>query len=98
MVLPEPPYVMGGQQAVEAVADTPRWTRVTLSNGRIARPQEGLIVIAYKAEAERDATGGQAPERYTAHCTSTYRLARTRGLAGGAAPADPADRCDHVTG
>lgn len=73
MVLPEPPYVMGGKQAIEAVADTPRWTRVSLSNGRIARPQEGLIVIAYKADAERDSSSGQAPERYSAHCTSTYR-------------------------
>jgi ketosteroid isomerase-like protein len=68
MVLPEPPYVMTGQQAIEAVADTPRWSRVELSDQRIARPQEGLIVIAYEAEAYRD---GQ--KAYKARCTSTYR-------------------------
>lgn len=68
MVLPEPPYVMTGQQAIEAVAATPRWSRVELSGQQIARPQEGLIVIAYEAEAYRD---GQ--KAYKAHCTSTYR-------------------------
>ena len=67
MVLPEPPFVMSGQQAVRAVIDTPRWSEVKLSNRQIARPQEGLIVVAYKAEASRDG------ESYTAHCTSTYR-------------------------
>ena len=68
MVLPAPPYVMSGQQAVEAVASTPRWSTVELSERQVSRPQEGLIVIAYKARAERD---GVTP--YEAHCTSTYR-------------------------
>ncbi len=31
MVLPQPPYVLSGEEAIEAVADTPRWTSVTLS-------------------------------------------------------------------
>jgi len=68
MVLPEPPYVLTGQQAIKAVADTPRWSRVELSDRRIARPQEGIIVVAYAVEAYRD--GNTA---YKAHCTSTYR-------------------------
>lgn len=68
MVLPEPPFVMAGQQAVAAVSDTPRWARVALSYRQIMRPQDGLIVVAYKAEAYRD--GGKA---YEAYCTSTYR-------------------------
>ncbi|MEP6557806.1 MAG: DUF4440 domain-containing protein [Burkholderiales bacterium] len=68
MVLPEPPYVMTGQQAIEAVANTPRWSSVELSGRQIARPQEGLIVVAYHAKAQGD--GGK---HYTAHCTSTYR-------------------------
>ncbi|KQP82918.1 MULTISPECIES: DUF4440 domain-containing protein [unclassified Methylobacterium] len=67
MVLPQPPFVLGGAQAIEAVADTPRWSRVELSEGRISRPQEGLIVIAYHAKASRD------DETYEANCTSTYR-------------------------
>ena len=68
MVLPEPPYVFTGQQAIEAVTDTPRWSKVVLSQRQVARPQEGLIVIAYHAEAE-----GGSGKKYQAHCTSTYR-------------------------
>jgi hypothetical protein len=67
MVLPTPPYVLKSEQAIEAVADTPRWSEVTISHGQIMRPQEGLIVIAYTAEARKDDSS------YTAHCTSTYR-------------------------
>jgi hypothetical protein len=68
MVVPAPPYVLGGQQAIDAVKQTPRWSKVILSDRMVTRPQEGLIVIAYKAEAEKE---GAAP--YTAHCTSVYR-------------------------
>lgn len=65
MVLPAPPFVMSGAQAIEAVSDTPRWEEVEFANGQIARPQEGLIVIAYDAKASR---GGAT---YHAYCTST---------------------------
>ena len=67
MVLPQPPFVLSGGQAIEAVADTPRWSSVKISNGQVSRPQEGLIVIAYNAKASRD------EETYEANCTSTYR-------------------------
>lgn len=67
MVLPHPPFVMSGKQAIEAVANTPRWSNIDISNGQISRPQEGLIVIAYNAKASRD------DETYEANCTSTYR-------------------------
>lgn len=68
MVVPQPPFVLGGQQAVDAVADTPRWSKVTMTEQRVSRPQEGLIVLAYKAEASKE--GGEA---YHAHCTTTIR-------------------------
>ncbi len=68
MVLPEPPYVMSGKQAIEAVAHTPRWSSIELSQRQVSRPQEGMIVIAYTAKAGRE---GITP--YEAHCTSTYR-------------------------
>ena len=68
MVLPEPPFVMTGRQAIEAVSRTPRWSRVALTDRQVARPQEGLIVIPTTARAERD---GVTP--YEASCTSTYR-------------------------
>lgn len=67
MVLPAPPYVFTGEQAIRAVSSTPRWSEVSLSERQVSRPQEGLIVVAYKAEAAK------GEERYTAHCTSVYR-------------------------
>lgn len=66
MVLPEPPFVMSGEEAIEAVSRTPRWQEVALEDLRIARPREGLIVIAYSVRASR---GGEA---FAASCTSTY--------------------------
>ena len=68
MVLPAPPFVHTGQQAIEAVKDTPRWEQVELSERQVARPQEGLIVVAYRARAAKSDT-----QPYDAHCTSTYR-------------------------
>ncbi|WP_426167728.1 DUF4440 domain-containing protein [Sandarakinorhabdus sp. DWP1-3-1] len=68
MVLPQSPHVMTGAQAIEAVAHTPRWSKVTFSDQQVVRPQEGLITIAYKAEAKRDGASG-----YTAWCTTTMR-------------------------
>lgn len=67
MVLPQPPFVYQGADAIAAVADTPRWEDVEIGEGRIMRPQEGLIVIAYNAKAQR------GEERYEANCTSTMR-------------------------
>jgi len=67
MVLPTPPFVHKGQQAKDAVKATPRWSSVEFSEQQIARPQEGLIVVAYRARASRD------EETYEAFCTSTYR-------------------------
>jgi hypothetical protein len=68
MVLPAPPFVFTGQQSIEAVKQTPRWSEVQFSEEQVARPQEGLIVIAYKVRASKAESG-----TYEAHCTSTYR-------------------------
>jgi len=67
MVLPAHPFVFTGEQSIAAVSQTPRWERVALTGRQVARPQEGLIVIAYQAQATR------GEERYAAFCTSTYR-------------------------
>jgi len=67
MVLPALPFVFTGAQSIEAVSNTPRWERVEFSQRQVARPQEGLIVIAYRADARRGA------QSYTAYCTSVYR-------------------------
>ena len=68
MVLPTAPFVFSGDQAIAAVADTPRWSDVKLSDLKISRPQDGLIVVAYEAKANG---AGNAP--YQAFCTTTYR-------------------------
>ena len=67
MALPADPFVMDGKAATEAVSDTPRWEDVTISHKHVARPEHGLIVIAYRAEATR------GDETYRALCTSTLR-------------------------
>lgn len=67
MVLPEPPFVLSGAHAIAAVADTPRWKEVDFSEQQVSRPQEGLIVVAYRIRASR------GEESYEAYCTSTYR-------------------------
>jgi len=66
MVLPEAPFLMEGADAIAAVSRTPRWQEVELSDLRISRPREGLIVIAYGVRASRQG------EAFAAHCTSTY--------------------------
>jgi hypothetical protein len=67
VVVPQPPFVMSGGDAVKAVSNTPRWREAIFTDERIARPQEGLIVVAYHVVAKRE-----AGEAYEAHCTSTY--------------------------
>ncbi|MFN3944694.1 MAG: DUF4440 domain-containing protein [Allosphingosinicella sp.] len=68
MVVPADPFVLRGEAAIAAVSGTPRWTKVELSRRQVARPEEGLIVVAYHARAEREGEAG-----YEAWCTSTYR-------------------------
>ena len=67
MVLPAEPYVYTADAAIGAVIDTPRWEAVTFSAQKVQRPEEGLIVIAYQAEARR------GDEAYKAWCTTTMR-------------------------
>ncbi|GAA0728489.1 DUF4440 domain-containing protein [Sphingomonas japonica] len=67
MVLPAEPYIFSASAAIAAVSETPRWDSVDLADLQIARPQEGVIAIAYHATARR------GEERYSAHCTSVLR-------------------------
>lgn len=69
MALPQPPFLFSGDAAIEAVTQSPRWSQVAFEDGSIARPQHGLIVVAYTVHARRG-----TDEAYVAHCTSTYRL------------------------
>lgn len=67
MALPAAPFVYTAEAAIEAVASTPRWSAVSFTERKVQRPEEGLIVIAYRAEASRD------DERYVAYCTTSMR-------------------------
>jgi len=67
MVLPRPPFVLAGEAAVSAVADTPVWDSAELTERQVSRPQEGLIVIGYHVAASR------GDEAYEAYCTSVIR-------------------------
>lgn len=40
MVLPRPPFVLTGDAAVAAVADTPVWDSAELTERQVSRPQE----------------------------------------------------------
>lgn len=68
MVLPAPPFVLTGGQAIEAVNATPRWSEVEFDEQRISRPQEGLVVSAYRVRASKAQI-----ESFEAYCTTTYR-------------------------
>ena len=67
MVVPEQPFLLSGNEAIERVEATPRWSQVEFSDFTVKRPQAGLIVLAYQVDAEREG------ERYAAYCTSTYQ-------------------------
>ncbi|HEY0148762.1 MAG TPA: DUF4440 domain-containing protein [Allosphingosinicella sp.] len=68
MVLARPPFILTGQEAIAAVKATPRWTDVAFADQRVSRPQEGLLVAAYRVRASKDDSEG-----VEAHCTTTYR-------------------------
>ena len=68
MVLPDQPFVLSGRAAIDAVSATPKWSSVNFSEKQVMRPQEGLITIAYRAEAANDGRNG-----YVAYCTTTIR-------------------------
>lgn len=67
MALPADPFVYSREAAIMAVTNSPRWDAVDFSGKQVVRPQEGLIAIAYRAEARR------GDESYVAYCTTTMR-------------------------
>jgi hypothetical protein len=67
MALSFAPHLFAGSDAVKAVSGTPEWDEVSFSDRSISRPEEGLIVVGYRVDAEK------AGSRFSAACTSVYR-------------------------
>ncbi len=65
MALPASPFLFDSEAAIGAVEDTPRWQLAEFVDTKVERPQEGLIVIAYRVKASR------GDHTYRALCTTT---------------------------
>ncbi|OAP38542.1 hypothetical protein AU381_23595 [Sinorhizobium glycinis] len=63
----EPGGILGGVEIIRALDGTPRWLDVAMTEQRSARPNDSVLVLAYRADARRDPA---VP--YAAYCTSTY--------------------------
>ena len=68
MVFPDPAGIMAAEAALEGLKSAPRWDKVMMTGRQIARPGDGLLILAYKAVGTRSAAAD-----YTALCSSTYR-------------------------
>jgi hypothetical protein len=67
VALPPPVGILAGRPAiVESIAGAPRWTSVAMTEREMARPDDGLVVLAYRAEAHR------GDDVYRAYCSSSY--------------------------
>ncbi|WJH38626.1 DUF4440 domain-containing protein (plasmid) [Aliirhizobium terrae] len=67
-VVPAAPYVVVGSKAKAEMSKLNRWAKVSFSERQVYRPQEGLIVVAYRVSASME--DGKATGAY---CTSTIR-------------------------
>ncbi|WP_295071354.1 DUF4440 domain-containing protein [Tabrizicola sp.] len=71
MVVPADPAIVSAEAALRSMSKGPRWSRVAFTDGHIARPEKGLLVLAYTVQAGRD-----DGTNYVARCTSTWRRHR----------------------
>ncbi|ACP25783.1 hypothetical protein NGR_c20200 [Sinorhizobium fredii NGR234] len=62
-----PVGILSGAEIIRALDGAPRWLDVEMTEQRSARPNDSVLVLAYRADARRD------PDvSYAAYCTSTY--------------------------
>lgn len=69
MAFPAPTGLLAGPGIADSLSGAPRWTRVEMTERRLAQPAPDVAVLAYRARGVRE---GAAP--YEAFCTSTYRV------------------------
>jgi hypothetical protein len=62
-----PVGILGGVEIIRALDGAPRWLDVETTERRSARPNDSVLVLAYRADARRD-----SDHPYAAYCTSTY--------------------------
>ncbi|MEZ0000918.1 hypothetical protein ABIA18_002715 [Sinorhizobium fredii] len=62
-----PVDIIGGVEIIRALDGAPRWLDVAMTEQRSARPNNSVLVLAYRADAQRETNVS-----YTAYCTSTY--------------------------
>ena len=67
MAFPAQAGIIARPEIARSLADAPRWASVHMTETQVARPDDDLLLLAYKAEGRRE---GAAP--YSAYCTSTY--------------------------
>lgn len=67
MAFATPVGIMAGAEILQSLQGVPRWTSVMMRERQECRPADGVVVLAYEAEGERE---GDPP--YRAICTSTY--------------------------
>lgn len=68
MVFAEPVGVLSREQAVQGVADAPRWADVRFGEVRLVQLTPSSVLLIYRAEASREG----AASRYAALCSSAY--------------------------
>lgn len=73
MAFPAPVGILKGVEITESLRGAPRWSSVRMNQRAVARPDNGVMVLAYLALAEREGAGP-----YVAYCTSTWRAREDR--------------------
>lgn len=68
MLFPEPVGVLVGEAILSSLADAPRWSSIDLHERELIRVGDAMLVVAYRAEAKRNA------QNYRAICSSSYAV------------------------
>jgi hypothetical protein len=68
MVFKAPVGILVGREIIDRVSAAPRWERVDMSERRLNAPSEGIVTLAYRAEARREGVTSEP-----IYCSSTYR-------------------------
>jgi hypothetical protein len=73
MVFPDPTGILDRAAIVASIRGGPRWTQVHMTERRVARPNAGVVLVAYRFEARMD----DGDDAYRGWASSSY--ARSAG-------------------